>query len=74
MRVTPTVDRSLCQGHGQCQDIAPDYFEVRDDGLAYLLRDVDSAEGLELVRDASNRCPVEAISITGADSDGSVKP
>jgi ferredoxin len=55
------VDRELCQGHGQCEQNAPEVFEVRDDGFAYVLRDPDSPELLEKTRDASSRCPVDAI-------------
>jgi Ferredoxin len=72
MRYTAAVDHDLCQGHGQCQEVAPAYFEVRDDGFAYVLREVDSAEGLERVQDAASRCPAEAISITRVDSNGGV--
>jgi ferredoxin len=55
------VDRELCQGHGQCEHSAPEVFEVGDDGLAYVLRDPDGSELLEKTRDASFRCPVDAI-------------
>lgn len=57
------VDHDLCQGHGQCQDAAPAVFEVRDDGLAYVLTD-EIGIGVEPgVRDAFDRCPVGAIVI-----------
>ena len=64
MDVKVTVDRELCQGHSQCQESAPEMFEVRDDGLAYVLRSVDSPQLLEKVRDAASRCPIDAITIT----------
>jgi ferredoxin len=63
MKVAVTVDHALCEGHGQCQDVAPEYFEVRDDNLSHLLREVDSAEGLARVQDAERRCPVDAITV-----------
>jgi ferredoxin len=56
------VDQGLCQGHGQCEEDAPDIFEVRDDGFAYVLRDFDAVD-LPRVRDAASRCPVDAITI-----------
>jgi ferredoxin len=56
------VDRELCQGHSQCEHSAPEVFEVRDDGLAYVLREPDGPELLAKTRDASLRCPVDAIS------------
>jgi ferredoxin len=62
--VKVTVDHDLCQGHGQCQESAPEVFEVRDDGFAYVIGTVDSPELLEKARDAVTRCPIDAIMIT----------
>jgi len=56
------VDFDLCQGHGQCEQEAPDIFEVRDDGYAYVLREFDEAD-LPKVKSAVARCPIDAISI-----------
>ena len=56
------VDHDVCQGHGQCEQEAPDIFEVRDDGFAHVLRDFDAAD-LPRVRSAVSRCPVDAITI-----------
>jgi ferredoxin len=58
------VDRELCQGHGQCVESAPTIFELRDDALAYVLRDADAPELINQVKDAIARCPVEAITLT----------
>ncbi|GIH17778.1 ferredoxin [Rugosimonospora africana] len=58
------IDRELCQGHGQCGESAPKIFEVRDDGLAYLLVDAIPADQEPNVRDAASRCPVDAIRLT----------
>lgn len=55
------VDPVLCQGHGQCVESAPEIFEVRDDGLAYVLRDADTPELIAKTQEASSRCPVDAI-------------
>lgn len=30
------VDQDLCTGDGLCAEIAPDNFEMHDDGLAYV--------------------------------------
>jgi len=59
-----TVDRELCQGHGQCTAFASDLFEVRDDGFAYPLRDPAGAEEIGLVRQAALHCPADAISLS----------
>lgn len=58
-----SVDQGLCQGHGQCVESAPEVFEVRDDGFAHVLREIDSAQVEGKVREAAGRCPVEAIVI-----------
>lgn len=63
MDVTVTVDHDLCQGHGQCQEVAPEVFELRDDGLAYVVGEV-TPERADVVQDAVWRCPVDAISTT----------
>ena len=55
-----SIDRSLCNGHGVCEAIAPDVFELGDDGLAVLRTGVSEDEA---VRDACSNCPTGAISI-----------
>lgn len=54
------VDHDLCQGHGQCEQEAPDIFEVRDDGYAYVLCEFGAAD-LPKVKSAMARCPTDAI-------------
>jgi ferredoxin len=60
------IDLQLCQGHGQCQDAAPDVFEVTDEGFARLLVDSSAIRDDQeaKVRDAASRCPVEAIRLS----------
>lgn len=58
------IDLALCQGHGQCQEAAPNIFEVGDDGYAYLLVDAIPAAEEANTRDAALRCPADAIRIT----------
>jgi ferredoxin len=62
MTIKVTIDRALCQGHGQCEETAPDIFQVRDDGLSYVIREV-GADALDLAGDAASRCPVGAITV-----------
>ena len=59
-----SIDLTLCQGHGQCQESAPEVFEIRDDGYAYLLIEEIPESEYENVRDAAARCPVEAITLS----------
>jgi ferredoxin len=59
------IDRSLCNGHGVCEAIAPDVFELADDGLA-ILRTATSED--EAVQEACDSCPMGAISIARAEA------
>jgi ferredoxin len=59
-----TVDHELCQGHGQCAQVADDLFEIRDDGFAYPLRDAASADEISQAREAAMRCPADAIRLS----------
>ena len=56
-----SVDRSLCNGYGVCEAVAPDVFALDDDGLAELRSGVSEDEAL---REACDNCPMGAISIT----------
>jgi ferredoxin len=58
------VDLNVCQGHGQCEDVAPDLFEVRDDGYAHVLVDeVLNPDARARAQQAARRCPTEAIEL-----------
>lgn len=57
------VDTDRCGGHGLCEAIAPDYFEVQGDGVVQVLRpDIDDAD-LTDIEDAVASCPTEALRI-----------
>lgn len=59
------VDRGKCQGHNRCYSLAPELFEVDDEGNAFELHDGLVPEGLEdKARLAAVNCPEFAISIT----------
>jgi ferredoxin len=55
-----TIDRSLCNGYGVCEALAPDVFELGEDGLAVLRTGVSENEA---VREACESCPMGAIAI-----------
>jgi len=64
MRVS--VNREHCQGHAQCLVIAPDVFDLDDaDGRATVLADPVPATAADSARDAADRCPEQAISVSG---------
>ena len=59
------VNRDECIGDSICQDVCPEVFEVRDDGLAYLLIEGDVPANLEAkVQEAADACPTSAIEIS----------
>ncbi|SFT41060.1 ferredoxin [Geodermatophilus amargosae] len=59
MRVT--VDRELCVGSGACEVLAPDVFEVDDDGAVRVLQAEPDDE--DAVRQAAQQCPTRALSL-----------
>ena len=59
------ADAGKCQGYGNCVDLAPEHFDLDDDGLVVVLRhDVDPA-GAETVGAAVRSCPVQAVWLAG---------
>ena len=57
------VDFDKCESNAVCMQVAPAYFEVRDDDFLYVLKDdVDDAD-LAQVQEAVDRCPKQAIAL-----------
>lgn len=55
------LDDSKCTGLGICESYAEDYFEVQaDGGLLLLVQEVPEAD-LDIVRQACESCPTEAL-------------
>ena len=61
MRVS--VDMAMCMSSGMCTGIAPEVFELRDDGTLHLLAEDVTGELADRVRSAAECCPVEAIQL-----------
>jgi ferredoxin len=61
MRVN--VDFDLCTSNAVCMGIAPEVFEVRDDGFLYVINENPGPELDERLRHAEAGCPNGAISI-----------
>ena len=57
------VNYDLCTSNAVCMGIAPEVFEVRDDGFLYVLNDQPGPELEERVRQTVASCPNAAISI-----------
>ncbi|MDE2281311.1 MAG: ferredoxin [Actinomycetales bacterium] len=58
-----SVNYDLCTSNAVCMGIAPEVFEVRDDGFMYVLNDEPGPEFDERMRQAVAGCPNGAISI-----------
>jgi ferredoxin len=58
------VDRERCVGSGVCESLAPNVFEVDDDGLLMVHREEPDADQLDDVRDAVQQCPARALALS----------
>lgn len=58
MRIS--VDRTLCQDHGQCTIAAPNVFRLDDDGKLEFDAHPDESERMA-VEEAVDVCPAQAI-------------
>jgi ferredoxin len=53
------VDASTCVGCGLCEQVCPDAFEMKDDGIAHVKANAQP----DCAKDAVEQCPVTAIKI-----------
>lgn len=58
-----TVDHDLCIGDAICESIAPDVFELRDDGLAWVIVETVEEDRREDMEESVDACPTDAIII-----------
>jgi ferredoxin len=63
MRINVDTDR--CTGHGVCESIAEDIFEVGDDGIVHLLIEDVPESRRDKIAEAVAECPTQALSIEG---------
>ena len=59
-----TVDAETCTGCTLCADIAPDVFEMGDDGLAHTKGAEVPAAAEATAKEAVDGCPVGAITVS----------
>jgi ferredoxin len=59
------VDFNACMGNALCMMAAPEVFEVRDDGMLYLLQEQPAESLRSEVEKAARMCPTQAITIEG---------
>jgi ferredoxin len=55
------VDLGKCTGHGICESIAEDVFEVQDDGSVQIHDDAVSQSDRDLMQQAVTQCPAAAL-------------
>lgn len=63
MRINVDTDR--CTGHGVCESIADDIFEVGDDGIVHLLIEDIPDSRRDEIDEAVVECPTQALSVSG---------
>lgn len=57
------VDFDRCEGHGLCEQAAPDVFRLDDEGVLHLALDDVDAEQESVVAAAARVCPVAALQV-----------
>jgi ferredoxin len=57
------ADRDTCEGLGMCEAMAPDFFEVGDDGQVVVHDEHPGEEHRADVAAAVDACPVLALSL-----------
>ena len=57
------VNFDTCESKAVCMRIAPDVFEVRDDGFLYILSEEPAAELHDRVEKAAKGCPTKSITL-----------
>lgn len=58
------LDQRKCSSIGMCESVAPDVFEVGDDGALTVLEPEQPDSRRELVEDAVAACPTGALSLS----------
>ncbi|MGW4487282.1 ferredoxin [Amycolatopsis sp. NPDC004368] len=59
------ADRELCAGLGMCEAMAPDFFEVGDDGVVIVLDETPAEEHRTDLTAATDACPMLALKVRG---------
>lgn len=55
------IDREQCSGHGRCAAVAPDVFDLDDEGYSFLLVEHIDGKLEEQAREAAATCPERCI-------------
>ncbi len=57
------VDRDRCEGHGMCEAMAHEFFEVGEDGTVTVLDEQPGEQHRADLQAAVDSCPVLALSL-----------
>lgn len=57
------LDETKCSSLGMCESVAPDFFEVGDDGALQLLDETPPEDKRALIEEAVDACPTGALSL-----------
>jgi ferredoxin len=55
------ADRAGCEGHGMCEAMAHEYFEIDDEGLVHVIDSEPPPGDHGMVESAVRSCPVAAL-------------
>jgi ferredoxin len=59
------IDTDRCTGHGVCESLVPEVFEVGDDDVVHLLTDVFTEAQRGDLESAVAECPTQALRLEG---------
>ena len=57
------VNKDKCIGCGTCVALAPEVFEIDDDGKSKIKEGADLEKNKEVIKQAKDACPTQAIEI-----------
>jgi ferredoxin len=57
------VEMERCEGHGLCEQVAPDIYQLDDEGELVLLAESVSADLVNKAEAGARACPVAAIRV-----------
>ena len=63
--VTVRIDRLLCVGFETCIEVAPDLFELDDEGIAVFCADTNGTPHVDVLGSCKS-CPVDALEVYDA--------
>ncbi|MEC7833853.1 MAG: ferredoxin [Gemmatimonadota bacterium] len=63
--LTVKIDRLICVGFETCVEVAPDLFEMDEEGIAIFTSDTSEVDK-ETVLEACKECPVDALVVLDA--------